>query len=212
MEKKVVVVSSIVIFLGLLSAATSFAAEATRIKRSQVQVNPPYQCVYPQSPAVHLGLTAAMALMVSQIIINVASGCICCRRTPQIPNSKWRVALLSFVLSWFTFVIAFLMLLTGAALNDQRNKDSVYFGFGDYYCFVVRPGVFAGAAILTLSSVAFGIVYYITLTEGKNGSNSGGDSSYPNQGGIVMGQPQIPRQSQEPVFVHEDTYVRRQFT
>lgn len=107
----------------------------------------------------------------------------------------------------FTFVIAFLMLLTGAALNDQRGEESVYFGY--YYCYVVKPGVFAGGAVLSLASAAFGIVYYISLTEKKNGVQY----PYPNQGVIAMAQPQIPSQtSQDPVFVHEDTYVRRQFT
>lgn len=72
--------------------------------------------------------------------------------------------------------------------------------------------MFAGGAVLSLASVAFGIMYYITIMKGKNGSNTFGDSSYPNQGTIAMGQPQIPTQiNQDPVFVHEDTYVRRQF-
>lgn len=103
--------------------------------------------------------------------------------------------------------MAFLLLLTGAALNDQRGQESMY--FGSYYCYVVKPGVFATGAMLSLASVAFGIIYYITLTKGKS---AGGDSSYPNQGNIAMGQPQIPPQSTQPVFVHEDTYIRRQFT
>jgi len=104
-------------------------------------------------------------------------------------------------------VIGFLLLLTGAALNDQRGEESVYFGY--YYCYVVKPGVFAGGAILSLASAAFGIVYYISLTEKKNGIQY----PYPNQGVIAMAQPQIPSQTnQDPVFVHEDTYVRRQFT
>jgi hypothetical protein len=112
----------------------------------------------------------------------------------------------------FTYVIAFLLLLTGAALNDQRGEENVY--LGTYYCYVVKPGVFAGGAILSLASVAFGIVYYITLMEGKKASNPFDDSSYPNQGTIAMGQPQIPttQTSHDPVFVHEDTYIRRQFT
>lgn len=205
------IVCCIVGFLGLLSAATSFAAEATRIKGYQIQFINPNQCIYPRSPALPLGLTAALSLMISQIVINVSTGCICCRKSSRIPDSNWTVALACFVLSWFTYVIAFLLLLTGAALNDQRGEESVY--FGTYYCYVVKPGVFAGGAILSLASVVFGIVYYITLMEGKNARTPFGDSSYPNQGTIAMGQPQIPTQtSQDPVFVHEDTYIRRQFT
>ncbi|XP_014493484.1 uncharacterized protein LOC106755784 [Vigna radiata var. radiata] len=207
MEKKALIVCCVVGFLGLLAAATSFAAEATRIKASQVHFVSINQCTYPRSPAMALGLIAALALMISQIIINVATGCVCCRRSSQIPDSNWKVALACFVLSWFTFVIGFLLLLTGAALNDQRGEESVYFGY--YYCYVVKAGVFAGGAILSLASAAFGIVYYISLTEKKNGIQY----PYPNQGVIAMAQPQIPSQTnQDPVFVHEDTYVRRQFT
>lgn len=111
-----------------------------------------------------------------------------------------------FVFGRFTFFIACLLLLTGAALNDQHGEKNIYFGY--YYCFVVKPGVFAGAAVLSLATVVLGIIYYLAMISVKNMN----DQSYPpNQGGIVMGQPQFPQQnSQEPVFVHEDTYMRRQ--
>ncbi|KAK2972836.1 hypothetical protein RJ640_028364 [Escallonia rubra] len=184
MERRVIVVCTVVGFLGLLSAALGFAAEAKRIKGSQVQFPSPSECVYPRSPAMVLGLTAAMALMIAQITVNVATG--------------------------FTFVIAFLLLLTGAALNDQHGEENMY--FGNYYCYVVKRGVFAGAAVLSVASVALGIVYYVTLTSTKD-INILLAPSAPNHSGIAMGQPQFPPQnSQDPVFVHEDTYMRRQFT
>ncbi|OIT27301.1 PREDICTED: uncharacterized protein LOC109214125 [Nicotiana attenuata] len=205
MERKVLVICGVVGFLGLLSAVTGFAAEATRIKGSQVQFPSPSECVYPRSPALGLGLAAAVALMVAQIIVNVASGCVCCRQYQS--GSNQSLALLCFVVSWFTFVIAFLLLLTGAALNDQHGEESLY--FGNYYCYVVKPGVFAGAAVLSLASVALGIIYYISLVSAKN-INDPWHPPVPSQGGIAMGHPQIPPQtSQEPVFVHEDTYMRR---
>ncbi|GMH19272.1 hypothetical protein Nepgr_021113 [Nepenthes gracilis] len=43
--------------------------------------------------------------------------------------------------------------------------DSMYSG---YYCYVVKPGVFAGAAILSLVCIALGILYHLTLTSGKS--------------------------------------------
>ena len=117
----------------------------------------------------------------------------------------------------FTFVIAFLLLLTGAALNDQHGEESMY--FGNYYCYVVKPGVFAGAAVLSLASVTLGILYYLTLSSAKERNDPWPGPVAPNQaqvgGGIAMGQPQFPPQNppnQDPVFVHEDTYMRRQFT
>ncbi|OMP08531.1 hypothetical protein COLO4_06390 [Corchorus olitorius] len=111
----------------------------------------------------------------------------------------------------FTFVIGFLLLLTGSALNDQHGEESVY--FGNYYCYVVKPGVFAGGAVLAVASIALGILYYLTLNMAKNTTSTGpwGNAPYPNQSGIAMAQPQFPPQSsQDPVFVHEDTYIRRQ--
>ncbi|KAL3837979.1 hypothetical protein ACJIZ3_022570 [Penstemon smallii] len=211
MERKVIIVCCVVGFLGLLSAATGFAAEAKKITADQIQSPSSSVCIYPRSPAVNLGLTAAVSLMIAQIIINVSTGCICCRKGPHQSNSNWTLALVCFVVSWFTFVIAFLLLLTGAALNDQHGGDNLY--FGDYYCYVVKPGVFAGASILSLASVVLGIVYYLILTSEKNRIDP---FSAPTQGGggIAMGQPQIPpsqNASSDPVFVHEDTYTRRQF-
>lgn len=109
----------------------------------------------------------------------------------------------------FTFVIAFLLLLTGAALNDEHGEESVY--FGNYYCYVVKPGVFSCGALLSLVSVTLGILYYLTLKLAKTSNGTWG-SAVPNQGGIAMGQPQFAAQSTaDPVFVHEDTYRRRQF-
>ncbi|KAL8050636.1 hypothetical protein ABFX02_06G093700 [Erythranthe guttata] len=209
MERKVIVVCCVVGFLGLLSAATGFAAEAKRIKGSQVEFPSPSECIYPRSPALVLGLTAAVALMIAQIIINVATGCICCRKGPHQSNSNWTLALICFVVSWFTFVIAFLLLLTGAALNDQHGEENLY--FGSYNCYVVKPGVFAGAAVLSFASVFLGIIYYITLHSTKNRNDSWGPSVPPSQGGIAMAQPQFPP-PRDPLFVHEDTYMRRQFT
>ncbi|XP_059667372.1 protein MODIFYING WALL LIGNIN-1-like [Cornus florida] len=211
MERKSIVICAVVGFLGLLSAALGFAAEAKRIKGSQVEFNTPSICVYPRSPALALGLTAAVALMIAQIIVNVATGCICCRRGSRQSNSNWTLALICFVVSWFTFVIAFLLLLTGAALNDQHGEENTY--LGNYYCYVVKPGVFAGAAVLSLASVILGIIYYLTLTSVKNVNGPWGGPPAPNQSNIAMAQPQFPppQNAQDPVFVHEDTYMRRQF-
>ncbi|CAI0425027.1 unnamed protein product, partial [Linum tenue] len=176
---------------------------------SQVQFTTTTQCAYPRSPALGLGLTAAVSLMLAQVIINIATGCICCRGSPHSSHSNWTLALVCFFVSWFTFVVAFLLLLTGAALNDQHGEQSMY--FGNYYCYVVKPGVFAGGALLALASVTLGILYYLALNSAKSATGP------MNNSGIAMGQPQFPAQSsstttQDPVFVHEDTYMRRQFT
>ncbi|XP_020581966.1 uncharacterized protein LOC110025693 isoform X2 [Phalaenopsis equestris] len=172
MERKVLVVCGTVGFLGLLSAALGFAAEATRVKASDVLTRVPGEF----------------------------AGCICCKRNTNPANTNWTVALISFVLSWVTFIIAFLLLLTGSALNDQRGQQRMYFGD---YCYVVKPGVFSGGAVLALGSVSLGIVYFVSLQTSKDSQ----PLDPPHNQGIALGQPQIPPQ---PVFVHEDTFNRQQ--
>lgn len=169
-----------------------------------MQTTAPGECLYPRSPALGLGLTAAVALMMAQAIINAVAGCICCKKHLHPSGTNWTVGLISFIFSWVTFIIAFLLLLTGAALNDQRGEQSMYFG---NFCYVVKPGVFSGGAVMSLASVALGIVYYVALSSSKTLQ-----SWDPQQNqGIAMGHPQIPPQSTQPVFVHEDTYNRQQF-
>lgn len=77
------------------------------VQGNQVQFPAPSECIYPRSPALVLGLTAAVALMIAQIIINVATGCICCRRGPHQSNSHWTLALVCFVVSWYLIVNKF---------------------------------------------------------------------------------------------------------
>lgn len=207
-DRRSLIICLVVGFLGLVAAVLGFAAEGKRIRASQVNEIQPGICSYPRSPAYALGTSAALALLAAQIVINVASGCICCRRNPYTSTTHWTLALVCFIISWFTFVVAFLLLLGGAALNDQHGAENAYFSY--YYCYVVKPGVFAVAAVLCLASVTLGILYYLTISSGKD--NPFGNPAAPNQSGIAMGQPQVPPTSHDPVFVHEDTYVRRQFT
>ncbi|KAL9279745.1 hypothetical protein AtNW77_Chr5g0101241 [Arabidopsis thaliana] len=164
------------------------------------------KCTYPRSPAFNLGFTSALFLMMAQIIVSVSSGCFCCRKGPAPSRSNWIISLICFVVSWFTFVIAFLVLLSGAALNDEHTEESM--NAGTYFCYIVKPGVFSTGAVLSLVTIALGIVYYLCLT-----SNKQIVAATTTQGtGIAMGQPQIPERVEDPVFVHEDTYMRRQFT
>ncbi|XP_058103892.1 protein VASCULATURE COMPLEXITY AND CONNECTIVITY-like [Magnolia sinica] len=203
MERKEIVVCICVGFLGMLAAALGFAAEAKRIKVSDVQSTSSGVCTYPRSPALALGLTAGVALVLAQAILNTAAGCICCKKQPHFSRSKRIISLSCFVVSWVAFVIAFLLLLTGTVLNDEHGEGGMYF---DDYCYVVKGGVFSGGAILSLASLSLGIFYYVTLSSAKNTHSWG---PHHNQG-IMLAQPQFPPGSMQPVFMPEDTYNRQQ--
>ncbi|KAF7147239.1 hypothetical protein RHSIM_Rhsim03G0220000 [Rhododendron simsii] len=222
MEKKAKFICSVVGFLGLLSAALGFAAEAKRVKASQIPALYLSPCIHTNGPAPVLGLTAALALMVAQIIISITTGCFCCRRGSYQSNSNRRLAIICFAISWITFVHAFLMFLSGAALDKYHGYETFFFETKS--CYFVKPGFFAGAALLSLATVVLGIVYYLALDSAEISNNSwGGTAAAPNQGGIAMGHPQFPPPQHPPpqfpppnagapVYVDEDTYKRQQFT
>ncbi|KAH7853378.1 hypothetical protein Vadar_001723 [Vaccinium darrowii] len=215
MERKAKLVCSVVGFLGLLSAVLSFAAEGTKTTTSQIRPTPD-GCVSPSSPAVGLGFAAAVVLLIAQTIITVTTVRICCRQGCSYRSKSCLIlAVICFVVSWITFVIASLMIITGALLNQRDEVDSLNFDECSVLLPVLQPGVFAGAAVLSLTSLALGIVYYLVMdsTKIRNGSWAGTVATASNQSGIAMAQPQFPPpDTQAPVFVHEDTYMRRQFT
>ncbi|KAG5408601.1 hypothetical protein IGI04_004920 [Brassica rapa subsp. trilocularis] len=187
MEKRKVVMCGVLSLLGLLSALTAFAAEATKVKKSQANVTTSgslTRCSYHRSPAYNLGFASAVFLMMAQIIASVGSGCFCCRKGPAPSRSK------------FTFVIAFLVLLSGAALNDEHAEEAA---FPDaYFCYTVGTGVFSTGSVLSLVTIALGIVYYLCLN--SSNQNVGVTRTVANQGGgIAMGQPQIPERGEDPV-------------
>ncbi|KAK9732483.1 hypothetical protein RND81_04G003200 [Saponaria officinalis] len=211
MNTKSVVMCSFVIFLGLLSTLLGFLAEAKRIKVSQVKIDSGRVC--PGSPAYGLGATSALCLLLAQLIISIQTGIFCCRRHIYASIMHWIVSVLCYTVSSFTFLVAFILLSGGAALNSKYEAQQVYFeSDGTYSCYVVATGVFAVASVLSFASVTFGILYLLTISSVKNVDSPFNSTTSPDQGGIAMGQPQVPPISHDPVFVHEDTYVRRQFT
>ncbi|KAL8127647.1 protein VASCULATURE COMPLEXITY AND CONNECTIVITY-like [Apium graveolens] len=203
MERKVLSVCITVGFLGLAATALSFLAEAKRIKMSQVldSDSSSSDCTHPRSPALALGLIAAVVLVMAQVIIDGATGSLSRRRVPYQSESSWMVARFCSGVSWLTFLVAFLLLLRGAVLSDKNGEHAKYLYYGNYSCYVIKPGVFAAAAILSLTTVVLGILSYVTVQSAKNRGDSRSGPSAAGQPGIVMGQPQFPQQrSQDPVL------------
>ncbi|KAM0046081.1 putative modifying wall lignin-1/2 [Helianthus debilis subsp. tardiflorus] len=158
MDSKVAGYCAVAAILGIIAAATGFAAEATKVKASEVYIVLD-TCIYPSSPALALGIVSAVFTIITRIYISVTfGGGGCCRTDPNAtPISK----LLS-VLSWVASVIAVCLLLTAAGLNNRQGGQVNSYGY--IICYVVKPGIFATGAILALLSAVFGIAAFITLT------------------------------------------------
>ncbi|KAH9307294.1 hypothetical protein KI387_035205 [Taxus chinensis] len=201
MKKTVLWICILVGVLGVIAFVLGIAAEAKHNKADEVRMDESGRCIYPRSPAFVMGVIAALALMMAQILINVAAGCLCCGRHVhyQAPLNT-TIAIICLVLSWVSFIIAFSVLLAGAALNDQHNEEE---SFLSTYCYVVKTGVFAGGAVLSLVTVTLGIIYYIIASAVK----SSAAWMHENQG-VAMTQPQSVPINAQPVFVPENIYTQ----
>ncbi|MCL7030344.1 hypothetical protein MKW94_018780, partial [Papaver nudicaule] len=106
-----------------------------------------------------------------------------------------------------TFALASLYLLEETFLN-YRHAGTYSVDCSE----VLKPWKFVNGSLWGLLSVVLGILYYHSISSTKNMNQMGNPGNANNHGSIAMTQPQVPAQMtlQEPVFVPEDTYNRRQ--
>ncbi|KAJ9555386.1 hypothetical protein OSB04_010000 [Centaurea solstitialis] len=158
MESKMSTFCTVVALLGILAAAVGFAAEATRVQESDVYIVE-NTCYYPSSPAFAFGIIAALLTIATRVYISVTfGGCSCFRSDP---NSTLASKLV-YILSWVASVIGVAILLAAAGLNNKEGEEVDSYGY--LTCYVVKPGIFAVGAVLSLLSAIFGIVAYVMLT------------------------------------------------
>ncbi|KAM0823736.1 hypothetical protein ACQ4PT_070673 [Festuca glaucescens] len=95
-------------------------------------------------------------------------------------------------------VVAFALLVEGAAWNANVDRDASAYGF----CYVLKDGIFAGAAVLTLVATALGLTSYVLLrvrldaAASTDAAAKAGIEQPP--AGISMGQPQFPHAASPP--------------
>ncbi|CAM6107823.1 unnamed protein product [Calypogeia fissa] len=188
-------VCGIVLSLGIISAVLGLVAEVKRIKAYQVRMVDGH-CFYPSSPALALGVSAALVLLIAQVLVTVLGGCVCCRSAPPGPPnspaaSNRSVAIICLVACWITFLNAFALLMAGASLNDQRQE---YMWLGGE-CNVVKPLVFAGGSLLALATVVLDLIFYLA----SSAANSAAGTAQVSPQQIAMGQQAYPSYPAYPV-------------
>jgi hypothetical protein len=96
-------------------------------------------------------------------------------------------------------VIAFALFIKGAASNATGERETSMLGL----CYVLKDGIFAGAAVLTLAATALGLTSYILLRRQPAAAAAAASASAVHTGdeqvpagavGIAMGKPQFPQQ------------------
>lgn len=191
------VVSAAAVVLGTIAVALNFVAYAKRIKAEDVSRSSDGICKYPSSPASGVGIVAALMLVAEQIVISVGTGCLCCGPSRSCPSTCAPItALVFFVLSWLTFVIAFIGLIVSAIVNNNSFLANAFPGSNNgEKCYNIHKDsrLFLGAAIWCIISIVLGLLSYFILRASTNRSNQNGNLAY--EQGFAMGQTSVKGES-----------------
>ncbi|KAF8674847.1 hypothetical protein HU200_047978 [Digitaria exilis] len=194
MPTHVVVVCSVVGFLGLLVVVLGVAGEAAT---SQALVQNPVEtdyfitdsnkCVYQTTPALACGIVAALLALTAQVAVTAISFFRGCCPTWELPKETRRIVGVALsASSWILVIIVVSLFITGAAMNsDDKKRDRST----DGDC-PVDPGsaMFAAATVLSLVATGLQIASYVLLATQEG-------STKPQPAEVAMGQPIVQHQA-----------------
>ncbi|XP_026664953.2 protein MODIFYING WALL LIGNIN-1-like isoform X1 [Phoenix dactylifera] len=161
------VICSTIVFLGTLAFSCSVAAEFKKVKAKDMKLDGSL-CSLPRSSAFGLGIAAVVCLSIAQIVgtsaVCIHSGDNKSRRSRIVSITllvlSWYATFSIFllvsttllVLSWISFGLATILLAAGSSMNAGQPYGK---GWINGNCYMVRNGVFLGAAVLIVPTVVF---------------------------------------------------------
>ncbi|XP_059671145.1 uncharacterized protein LOC132316687 [Cornus florida] len=170
----------LVFIFDLIAFALAIAAEQRRSTANiSTDANNSY-CIYDSDIATGLGVGSLLFLLASQLLIMVASRCLCCGKGLR-PGGPRAWAIVLFITCWVTFLIAEACLLAGSVRNAYHTKYRSLLTDEPPSCETLRKGVFgAGAAFIVFTGIVSEL-YYVSYSKANNGFVHSGDT------GIRMG-------------------------
>ncbi|CAJ1956938.1 unnamed protein product [Sphenostylis stenocarpa] len=151
------------IAFGLAVAAEQRRSTATIVPDSEKNYN---YCVYNSDIATGYGVGAFLFLLISQVLIMVASRCFCCGK-PLSPGGSRACAVVLFIICWVFFIIAEVCLLAGSVENAYHTKYRTIFGDRAPSCETVRKGVFAAGAAFVFFTAIVSEFYYVNYSSAR---------------------------------------------
>ncbi|KAF9677373.1 hypothetical protein SADUNF_Sadunf08G0100900 [Salix dunnii] len=184
---------AVIISLNLVAFVLAIGAESRRSTAKVVadQYDERTYCVYDTDASTVYGLSAFGLLLISQMIVNGVTRCLCFGKGLVTGSCSTTSAIIFFILSWLSFLGAEACLLAGSARNAYHTKYRGFFHQHDLSCATLRRGVFAAGAALTLLSLIGSVLYYWAHSR----ADTGGWEKHQNEG-VGMTSASYPQQQQ----------------
>ncbi|XP_076882322.1 uncharacterized protein LOC143530756 [Bidens hawaiensis] len=159
----------VVFVFDLVAFALAVAAEQRRASARIAQDDNSRYCVYESDISTGMGVGALLLLLVSQILVMIATRCMCCGRALS-PGRSRALAVFLFITCWVTFIIAEACLLAGSVRNAYHTKYRTVLSANPPSCETLRKGVFgAGAAFVVFTGIVSEL-YYVFYNKSDEGS------------------------------------------
>ncbi|KAF3795922.1 hypothetical protein EJ110_NYTH04151 [Nymphaea thermarum] len=167
-----------VAFLGLLSFTTCVAAElkknqflappGSKLKLKDLKLDAKF-CSLPKSPAFELGITAAACLLCAQVITyaSIAKAYFSKDTKAQFGERMTTAPITLSLLSWGGGGLAIVLLGVGSSMNQRQPYGE---GWLDGECYVVRRGVYSGASLLAIVTVASALTVHCAINKRHEGA------------------------------------------
>ncbi|KAK1378822.1 1,3-beta-glucan synthase component [Heracleum sosnowskyi] len=167
----------IVFVLDLIAFALAVAAEQRRASAKIINDGTDSYCSYESDIATGMGVGSLLFLLVSQLLIMIAS----CGRALK-PGKSRACSIVLFIMCWVTFLIAEACLLAGSVKNAYHTKYRTSIDIDPPSCKTMRKGVFAAGAAFIVFTGILSELYYASFSKTNDGFlPTNGD------GGIRMG-------------------------
>ncbi|KAI4373268.1 hypothetical protein MLD38_011409 [Melastoma candidum] len=179
----------------LLAFLLAVGAERRRSKAVEQpdQYDERTYCLYDTDASTVYGMSALGILLVSQVLVTLATRCLCFGRGLMSGTSLTSWTIFFFIFSWVSFLGAEACLLAGSVRNAYHTKYRGVFGGNHLSCATLRKGVFAAGAALTLLSLVGSVLYYCVHSK----ADTGGWEKHQNDG-VGMAEANLtPRPPQE---------------
>ncbi|XP_057477779.1 uncharacterized protein LOC130765386 [Actinidia eriantha] len=156
----------LVMILSLVAFGFAIAAERRRsigTLHNDKTSNATY-CVYSSDVATGYGVGSFLFLLSSESLVMGVTKCMCFGR-PLAPGGNRAWAIIYFVSSWATFLVAEACLVAGAKKNAYHTKyrDIIY--AHDFSCETLRKGVFIAGAVFVVATMILNVYFYMYFTK-----------------------------------------------
>ncbi|KAK6116337.1 hypothetical protein DH2020_049799 [Rehmannia glutinosa] len=156
----------LVIVLSLTAFGFAIAAERRRsigTLHKDEATNQTY-CVYNSDVATGYGVGAFLFLLSSESLLMGVTKCMCFGR-PLTPGGNRAWAIIYFLSSWMTFIVAEACLIAGAKKNAYHTRYRNVIYADNFSCESLRKGIFIAGAVFVVATMILNVYYYMYFTK-----------------------------------------------